>query len=303
MLSYSIVIPTFNGGERLKLLLESIKWQTCQTNAILVIDSGSKDNTQIYVKHLGFQRLSIKNENFNHGGTRQLGLEFFRWSEIIIFLTQDAILDDSNSLTHIIGCFDEPQVGAAYGRQFPHQNARPIEAHARLFNYPERSLIKSVEDIPQLGLKTAFISNSFAAYRRSALMEVGGFPKDVIFGEDTYVAAKMILSNWKIAYCAEAAVYHSHHYRYIEEFRRYFDIGVFHAREKWIRQNFGEAEGEGTRFVFAEIKYLWENCFWLIPSAIIRSFLKLFAYKLGNHEKKIPKNIKIFLSMNRRFWK
>ena len=88
--------------------------------------------------------------------------------------------------------------------------------------------------ISSIGIKAAFLSNSFAAYRRSALESVGGFPSDTIFGEDTFAAAKMLLNGWKIAYSAEATVYHSHNLTFIEEFRRYFDIGVFHSREKWF---------------------------------------------------------------------
>jgi rhamnosyltransferase len=59
-----------------------------------------------------------------------------------------------------------------------------------------------------LGIKSIFISNSFAAYRRSALLAVGGFRKDVIFGEDTVTAARLLLSGYQVAYSAQACVYH-----------------------------------------------------------------------------------------------
>ena len=84
-------------------------------------------------------------------------------------------------------------------------------------------------------MKTAFNSNSFAAYRRKALKDVGGFPINTILSEDMYVTAKMLLKNWSVAYCADAKVYHSHNYTIWQEFKRYFDIGVFHAKEAWIR--------------------------------------------------------------------
>ncbi len=37
-------------------------------------------------------------------------------------------------------------------------------------------------------------------------MAVGGFPCDVIFGEDTVTAAKFLLAGWKIVYAAKAQV-------------------------------------------------------------------------------------------------
>lgn len=58
------------------------------------------------------------------------------------------------------------------------------------------------------------------------------FATPSILSKDTNVAAKMILVEYSIAYVAEAMVYHSHDYTILEEFKRYFDIGVFYGREK-----------------------------------------------------------------------
>lgn len=69
------------------------------------------------------------------------------------------------------------------------------------------------------------MSNSFAAYRRSVFEELGGFPEHTILAEDMFMAAKMIESGYKVGYCAESAVRHSHNYRPREEFKRYFDTG------------------------------------------------------------------------------
>ena len=91
-------------------------------------------------------------------------------------------------------------------------------------------------------------------------MSVGGFSPDVIFGEDTLVVARMHRAGWKTAYVADAMVRHSHAYSIAEEFRRYFDIGVLHARESWLVDQFGSASGEGRRFVVSEMRHLAEEC-------------------------------------------
>lgn len=80
----------------------------------------------------------------------------------------------------------------------------------------------------------------------------------MIGSEDAYVAARMLLAGYQVRYAASAQVYHSHDYRLLEEFRRYFDIGVFYGREPWIRQAFGDAGGEGKRYVLAELHALRE---------------------------------------------
>ena len=218
-------------------------------------------------------------------------------------MTQDAILADENAIRELIDTFSDPKVGCAYGRQLPHKDADIFAARTRLFNYPPQSRVKSLADVKELGIKVSFISDSFAAYRREVLEDVGGFPVDIIFGEDAYVASKMILAGWKVVYCAEAKVYHSHNYTMIQEFRRYFDTGVFHSRESWIKDSFGRAEKEGFKFVFNEFKYIWRNRPILLPKFFVYNIIKILGYQLGMKEDFIPKTVKERLSMMPMYWR
>jgi rhamnosyltransferase len=162
--------------------------------------------------------------------------------------------------------------------------------------------VRSLASRAQLGIKAVFLSNSLAAYRRSALMCVGGFPTNVIFGEDMLTAARLLLAGYKVAYVAEACVYHSHSYTMVQEFKRYFDIGVLHCREPWLLDEFGQATGEGKRFVLSELRYLQEQDAWQIPSALVRTGIKFLGYRLGRMEARFTPNIKRQLSMHPRFW-
>lgn len=298
----ALIVPTLNAGRGWDVWLAALKSQNIQPREVWVFDSESEDGTVEKARQHGLNVYLVERSTFDHGATRQRGVEAAAGADILVFLTQDALLSNCCSLEVMLQSFANPKVGAAYGRQLPHEGAKPIEEHARLFNYPPESCIKQFADAKMLGIKTAFISNSFAAYRREALMAVGGFPSGTIFGEDTIVAARMLLQGWKIAYCADAQVYHSHHYTYRQEFRRYFDIGVLHAREPWIQENFGGASGEGRRFVVSELKYLLRQAPWLIPSALLRTVLKLMGYRLGKLEARLPVGLKKQLSMHRRFW-
>jgi len=298
----ALVVPTLNPGDNFRAWIESVKQQTVKPDRVLVVDSSSTDRTVVLALEAGFEVQCIRRDQFSHGGTRQAIVNRLPKCEIILFLTQDAILSRPDSLKRLLAPFSDPRVGAAYGRQEPVPGAGPIESHARLFNYPDRSHRLSKQDIPYLGIKTSFISNSFAAWRRSALVEIGGFPKHTIQNEDAYAASKLIMSGYKIAYCAEATVHHSHRYSYWQEFRRYFDIGVFHARESWIRKSFGNADGEGTRFVRSEMSFLTRCNPLLIPSAIIRTGLKLLGFKLGCVERRLPVCSKRIFSTNKRYW-
>ena len=86
-------------------------------------------------------------------------------------------------------------------------------------------------------------------------------------------------------------------------FKRYLDLGVFQARESWIRKNFGGAGGEGLKFVISEQKYLLANKPSLIPSAIMRTIFKYIGFKLGLYEKILPNKVKHNISMHKSFWK
>ncbi len=301
-MKYALCIPTLNASATSEAFHSALAEQSLTGFTRVVVDSESEDETVSIFSLAGFTCHNIPRSEFNHGLTRQFLVDLCPDAEILIFMTQDAILANPDSIKCLVDAFADPAVGAAYGRQLPAKDATPIAAHARMFNYPSKSRKVSRSDIPLLGMKSAFLSNSFAAYRREALQSAGGFPSAVILGEDTCVAARMLQNDWRIAYCAEAEVWHSHNYSLAEEFRRYFDIGVLHSREKWLVELLGRAEGEGKKFVVSEIKYLSKTAPWYILSAVFRTLIKLVAYQMGSVERHLPIYIKRKLSMNKAYW-
>lgn len=265
-LNISILIPTLNASKQWVDTLNSINQQSIKFIKVIV-DSGSTDDTKNLAVEYGFEVVEIPKSEFNHGATRQLLVEKAN-CDICIFLTQDAILASADSIINIIAAFNDPDVGMAYGRQLPHKNAQPLETHARLFNYPKNSETLSINDIDQKGFKVFFCSNSFSAYRRTALLSVGGFPSDSIMGEDALVAAKMLEAGYKKAYVANATVYHSHSYSFKEEFRRYFDTRVFHEQNNWLIQKYGKPTGEGVKFLKSELRYSYQHGIKIILKSI-----------------------------------
>jgi rhamnosyltransferase len=298
-----VLVPTRNPGRLWDVWLSALASQRPIVDG-LIVDSSSNDGTNFSNLPSWLQLISIPVTEFNHGATRNIALSHISIAtNIVVLMTQDALLASDKSIAQLVEAFNNPAVGCAFGRQLPHDNATHIAAHARLFNYSDTSRVVTLQDICKLGIKTCFLSNSFAAYRLSALQEVGGFPSDVILGEDTTVAARMLKAGKSVAYVADACVYHSHNYTIAEEFRRYFDTGVFHARSPWLLQEFGAANGEGLRFVLSEIAYLCKQSPWLIPIAMVRTVAKWLGYKLGKFESKLPFALKRFCSMHKGYWK
>jgi len=298
----ALLIPTLNAGKDWPKALESISAQTLSPLRKIIIDSGSTDDTVALAASAGFEVVKISKKEFNHGASRQTLVDRSHDAEICIFLTQDAILASPDSIHNLVNGFDDPHVGLAYGRQLPHTNARPLEAHARLFNYHDRHEVRTYTDKHRLGFKVFFCSNSFAAYRKDALNQVGGFPSDSIMGEDALVSARLLLAGYKVAYVADAWAYHSHSYTFQQEFKRYFDTRVFHEQNKWLIDSYGRPTGEGLRFIRSEANYVLRNH----PQSLLRmagsNFAKWLGYSSGKYYKKVPKNLLKRLSMHSSYW-
>lgn len=297
-----IVIPTRNAKSDWQRLVSGIRQQHFPPSQVVVIDSESEDGTAELARAEGFQVHGIRRRDFNHGATRQLGVTLLPWAKILVFLTQDAVLATPSAISELLTAFTDDTVAAAYGRQLPRHGATAIEAHARLFNYPATSEVRDLESRSRLGIKATFLSNSFSAFRVNALCDVGGFPTDVIMAEDALAAARLLLAGWKIAYVAEAAVYHSHPLSIRDEFRRYFDIGVYYTRERWLSDHFGKPGGEGMRYVLSELRYLAARDPLSIPQAWIRTALKAVAYKLGVREATLGQKWSRRLSLHKGYW-
>ena len=257
----SIIIPTFNAEKYLEKLLNGIQAQSIKNYELIIIDSSSKDNTVKIAKEYTNNIIIIPQSEFDHGGTRTRAGQVAK-GKILVYLTQDSLPFNDKSIENIIKVFSNKDIAAAYGRQISYKETNPFGKHLRKFNYSETSYIRNRDDIKKFGLKTAFLSDSFAAYRKSSLEDIDWFKDGLILGEDTYVGAKMILKGYSLAYVSEAKVYHSHSYTVWQEFKRYFDIGVFHKSESWILEEFGKAEGEGIRFIKSEITYLLNHNSW-----------------------------------------
>lgn len=279
-----VVIPTYNGGTQFAQLANSILNQkNISAKDVLIIDSSSTDDTVNIAKRCGFETIVINKSDFGHGKTRASSVERLQ-TDIVVFMTQDVLPEQNDSILELCKpLMDNKKIGAVYGRQIPKEGASLFSSHARLFNYGTVSRINKFDDRFKLGLKTAFLSDSFAAYNKEILMKVGNFP-DVSFGEDTCVAATMLMQGYNTAYNASAAVYHSHDFTIWDEFKRYKETGIFHQNEKWLLETFGKAEGEGFRFIKSEMKYLINHHAWyMIPISFFRNFSKYLGYLLGKY--------------------
>lgn len=297
----SVIIPTRNGAENMERLLKALGEQTFRPVQIFVVDSSSEDDTLKICRDCGAEHIQIDIKAFDHGGTRNLAASR-AIGDVLVFMTQDAVLSDNECLENLIYPLEDAAVGASYGRQIPKEDANLIERFARGFNYPSSEVTKGIEDLPSLGIKTFFFSNVCSAIKKMAYEEVGGFPDKTITNEDMFLAAKLLMNGYKIAYQPHAVIYHSHNYSFGSQFKRYFDIGVFFNRNQWIR-DLARAEGEGIKCLKEMIKFLSGNRRWTwIPYGLADITNRYLGYRVGLLEQALPLWIKKKISYNENFW-
>jgi rhamnosyltransferase len=301
MVKVSVIIPTRNGGQLLKRLFETLNGQSVRPDQILTVDSSLNDDTSEICKAFRADFIQIDAKTFDHGGTRNLAAAR-AVGDILVFMTQDTFFRDPGCLGNLIRPLDDPRIAASYGRQVPKEDANPVEKFVRSFNYPSMGMIKGIDDLSRLGIKTFFFSNACSAVKKTAFIEVGGFPNKTIMNEDMFLAAKLIMKGYKIAYQSDAVVYHSHNYSLATQFKRYFDIGVFFNRNRWIRDS-AKSEKEGFKYLKEMLRFLVDNKQWnWIPYALVDTMNRFFGYRIGLLEKILPLWFRKRMSYNKNFW-
>ena len=244
----SVIIPVINAEKDLPGLLAALKTQTLRPDEIIVVDTASVDKTaDICRNDLAVKLIGIRRKDFDHGGTRDMALRISR-GDIVVFLTQDALPADDKLLENLTKPLSDPDVAVCTGRQIPKSDASKMEQLVREFNYPELSHVRSKEDIAQMGIKTFFCSDVCAAYNRYTYLELGGFDHPLKTNEDMFFAAKAINAGYKIAYAADARVYHSHNFTLKEQFRRNYSQGYEMEKHKALLGEVSK-ESEGVRLV------------------------------------------------------
>ena len=298
-----VLIPVYRPDGKLTELLKRLKMQNYPIHRVILMNTEEKhfpaeltgiwDRVEVY--HLA-------KEEFDHGGTRDRGVRMST-ADLVVCMTQDAMPADETLIEELVKPFDDPEVWAAYARQLPNEDCREVEKYTRSFNYPEKSMVKTKEDLDRLGIKTFFCSNVCAAWRREKYLELGGFVKHTIFNEDMILAGTMIKQGGKIAYCAKAKVIHSHNYSAFQQFHRNFDLAV---SQTMYPEVFGGicSESEGIKLVKKSLSYCIKiGKPWLMIQVVTQSAGKFLGYKMGQQYRSLPMWLILRCTMSPSFWR
>lgn len=236
MIKASIIIPTKNGGITYQKVLQKVLEQ--ETNfdfEIIIIDSGSKDDTVEYTKakankHKNIVLKEIKPFEFGHGKTRNYGASIAQ-GEFLVFLTQDALPYDKNWLSKMIEPFSiSEDIMGVFGKHLAYDDCDIFEKYnlkMHFNNFGEGVIVYKMDDKDRYDKDEGyrhllcFYSDNSSAMRKSIWKKIPY--DDVNFAEDQLWAKKIIELGYSKAYTSEAVVYHSHNYSFKEMMMRSYD--------------------------------------------------------------------------------
>jgi rhamnosyltransferase len=231
MVALSVLLLTKNGSRDLNSLLPALYGQqSVGVFEVIAIDSGSTDGTVQLLQSYSLRLEQIPPETFHHARTRNFAASLAQ-GEILVFLSQDAIPASNLWLNKMISSFEDPRVGAVYGRQIPKPGSFAERQDTLDTVYGADKFVKDPAQSNGLGYRFYHFSDANAAIRRK-VWQATRFPEELKVFEDLGIAKRILDSGWKIVYEPEASVYHSHNHSPIGLFKRYFDIGYTLRRLK-----------------------------------------------------------------------
>lgn len=282
-----IICPLYNAEKYIEKLQTSIEIQEkVEISNIRYIITKGKDNTEVLAENIksNNQKVTykvIEPKEFSHSLTREKEA-FESKADIIVFITQDIKIERKDWLYNLIKPIENNECDASYSRQICKDNS--IEKYTRENNYSENSKIVSKGDIGNLGLRTFFFSDASSAIKRDTFIKLDGYDRKTFpTNEDMYIAYKLIMNGYKIKYCADSEVIHSHKFTLKQQYKRYYDIGKFFAQNAYLdNYKVNKTGGSMAKYIF---KRAIKDKNWIVLLKFIPNMLARFiGMKVGKYE-------------------
>lgn len=189
MLKFSVIIPVFNEKKTLPQILEKV--QKTKPREIIIVDDGSTDGTEEFLKNYSAPNVKIIRHEINCGKGAAVQTAIKNATQDVI-LIQDADLEyDPNEYERLLQPIFDGQADVVYGSRFvgssPH---RVMFFHHYLGN----KLITVLTNL-FANLNLTDIETCFKAFRKETLNSISLEEKDFRFEPE--VTIKLGKKNWR----------------------------------------------------------------------------------------------------------
>ena len=194
-----LVIPARNAARTLRPCLTAAVTilDQGQLARIIVVDDGSTDETAGIAAE--FPVTCLRSPPSGRSGARNLGWR--TCSEEIIWFTDADCVAEPDALRHLLSPFEDPDVGGV-GGSFSMPNGGPLVS--RLIH---EEIIQRHRAMPT---RINFVATGNAAYRRTALEQVGGFDERFARAQDADLAYRVRAAGFELAFARDSRVMHFH---------------------------------------------------------------------------------------------
>ena len=199
--SVSIIVRTLNEAKFLPECLQEIGKQAYSGSVeVVVVDSGSTDETVCIAADFGAKIVHISKSEFTFGRSLNFGCAA-SCGEVLVLLSAHCIPDNENWLQDLINPLIEQTSEYSYGRQIPRRGISKF-SEGMVFKkyYPEQP------SIPQVGY---FCNNANSAILRTTWERLR-FNEKLTGLEDMDLAKRLVDGGGAVSYVASSAVEHIH---------------------------------------------------------------------------------------------
>jgi rhamnosyltransferase len=199
-LDVAIIIRSLNEQLWFRHCLEAISEQeTSLSFQILLVDSGSTDNTLKIAKEYGINVIHYTQKPYIPGQALNLGFRSTK-ANYYIFLSAHCIPTANDWLDQMIQPFDNPQIAGVYCRQLPLESSSDAD---------KRDLYMTFRNQPILQTVDPFFHNAASAIRSSILQQIP-FSELHTNAEDRIWGQEIISRSLRLYYTPFASVFHHH---------------------------------------------------------------------------------------------
>jgi len=208
----SIILRSFNEGWALRETLPAVQAQEYRNWELIVIDSGSTDGSVELIRAANPRHfIQIKSETYNPSRVMNQGMELVQ-GEFGIFLNADATPQGGDWLRPLVLGLQEPDTAAVFGQQIPRPTCQAVYAHdyERCFGPARESTAWE-----------HFFSMVSSGLRKD-IWRKRGFLEKMQYSEDDEYTRWCRSQGYRVSYCPDSVVMHSHNYTPGQAYRRSF---------------------------------------------------------------------------------